>query len=89
MTLIIFSQHALDQLKDRGTSEKEVRKAIREGEKASAKQGRIAFRKNFSFASKWKDKYYEIKQVMPIVVAKDKQWIVITVYVFYFGGESQ
>ena len=89
MKPIIFSQHALDQLEDRGTSTEEVKKAIQEGERASAKQGRVAFRKNFPFVSKWKGKYYEIKQVMPIVTEKDKQWIVITVYVFYFGGETQ
>ena len=49
----------------------------------------FSFRKNFPFVSKWKGKYYEIKQVMPIVTEKDKEWIVITVYVFYFGGETQ
>ncbi len=37
---IVFSQHALDQLKDRGTSKDEVKKAILEGEKTPAKGGR-------------------------------------------------
>jgi len=82
---IIFSQHALDQLIDRGASQEEVKAAIREGEEAPAKKGRMAFRKNFHFGSKWKDKYYEVKQVMPIIVEEGEEIIVITVYVFYFG----
>jgi len=87
MKPIILSQHALDQLNDRGTSKEEVEKAIREGERVPAKAGRIAFRKNFLFNSSWKGKHYKLKQVMPIVVEKKEQWIVVTVYVFYFGGE--
>jgi hypothetical protein len=82
---IVFSQHALDQLQDRGTSQEEVILAIQEGEESPAKKGRRAFRKNFHFGSKWKDKYYEVKQVMPIIVEENEAIIVITVYVFYFG----
>jgi len=87
MKQIIFSCHAWDQLKDRGASEEEVIRAIREGEIAPANKGRMAFRKNFTFDSKWKGKHYGIKQVMPVVIEEDRQWVVITVYVFYFGGE--
>lgn len=89
MKSIVFSQHALDQLKDRGTSKEEVEKAIREGERIPAKEGCIAFRKNFLFDSNWRGKHYELKQVMPIVIEEARRWIVITVYVFYFGGETQ
>jgi len=88
MPNVVFSQHALDQLKDRGTSEDEVKKAILEGEKTPAREGRLAFRKNFPFNTKWKGRYYGIKQVMPIVVEEGKFQIVVTVYVFYFGGET-
>ncbi|MBU4141023.1 MAG: DUF4258 domain-containing protein [Candidatus Omnitrophica bacterium] len=88
MKPIIFSPHALDQLKDRGTTEEEVKRAIQEGERAPAKEKRIAFRKNFLFDSKWKGKHYQMKQVMPIVVEEDGNRIVVTVYVFYFGGEA-
>ena len=78
MKPIIFSPHALDQLKDRGTTEEEVKRAIQEGERAPAKEKRIAFRKNFLFDSKWKGKHYQMKQVMPIVVEEDGNWIVVT-----------
>ena len=53
-----------------------------------AKQGRRAFRKNFSFNASWKGRYYDVKQVVPIVAEEPDAWVVITVYVFYFGGNS-
>ncbi len=73
---------------NREVTEMEVEIAINEGEMTSAKKGRLAFRKNFRFESYWKGKYYEIKQVMPIVAEEQDQYIVITVYAFYFGGKS-
>ena len=85
MKKIVFSQHALDQLHDRGASKEEVKLAIQDGEEVPAKKGRRAFRKNFRFGSKWKGKHYEVKQVMPIVVEQAEEIIVVTVYVFYFG----
>lgn len=84
--MITFSDHAMDQLKDRGTTTQEVEIAIRDGEPTPAKKGRLAFRKNFLFDAYWKGKYYNTKQVMPIVKEEENQWIVVTVYVFYFGG---
>lgn len=89
MNDIVFSQHALEQLVDRGATQGEVIKAIQEGEKVPAKAGRTAFRKNFPYEKKWGNKYYEIKQVMPIVVDERDKFVVITVYVFYFGGEGK
>ncbi len=88
MKPIIFSQHALDQLRDRGATQAEVEAAIREGEEVPAKKGRRAFRKNFPFASHWKGKYYEMKQVMPIAADESDRWVVVTLYVFYFGGSA-
>ena len=46
---IKFSQHALDNITDRGTSKEEVEMTIRTGECLPAKKGRLAFRKNFSY----------------------------------------
>ena len=83
-----MSNHSLDQIGDRGATKDEVKKAIREGERISAKEGRLAFRKNFLFAGVWKGKHYRIKQIMPIVVEEENKFIVVTVYVFYFGGEE-
>jgi len=89
MNRIIFSQHALEQLNDRGALKEEVERAIEEGEEVPAKKGRKSFRKNFVYEREWKGKFYEIKQVMPIVVEEDEEIIVITVYVFYFGGKNK
>ncbi len=86
MKRIVFSAHARQQLILRGATHDEVRSAIAEGERLPARQGRIAFRKNFSFHSEWKGRYHEMKQVMPIVVEETGAAVVVTVYVFYFGG---
>ena len=85
---IIFSQHVMDQMVDRGTSEDEIKIAIRDGEKISAKKGGEAYLKNFPFESYWKEKYYTTKQVVPIVMEETNKIIVITVYVYYFGGRK-
>jgi Domain of unknown function (DUF4258) len=86
MKSIVFSTHALEQMADRGASQSEVEIAMNEGEEVPAKQERRAFRKNFPYNSTWKGRYYEFKQVVPIVAEEPDIWVVITVYVFYFGG---
>ena len=86
MKPILFSQHALDQMPDRGATRDEVEAAIKTGELAPAKSKRISYRKNFPFNKEWKGKTYGIKQVMPIVIEESDRIIVVTVYVFYIGG---
>lgn len=83
---IMFSQHAIDNLKDRGALKEEVELAIRAGECLPAKKGRISFRKNFSYNAMWKGKFYQVKQVMPIVAEELDKFVVVTVYVFFVGG---
>lgn len=83
-----FSQHAIDQIVDRGTSKDEIKHTIQEGEEIPAKKGRKAYRKNLPFESYWKGKYYSTKQVIPIVKEESNRIVVITVYVFYFGGKK-
>jgi len=86
---VVFSQHALEQLTDRSATKEEVKLTIYNGEQIPAKKGRIAFRKNFPFHSDWKGKHYEIKQIVPIVKEETEKYTVVTVYVFYFGGEEK
>jgi len=86
MKSILFSQHALDQMPDRGATRDEIEAAIRAGESAQAKGKRLSYRKNFPFNKEWKGRKYAIKQVMPIVIEESDRIIVVTVYVFYFGG---
>lgn len=83
---IIFSRHALENLFDRGASTGEAEQAIRTGERLPAQKGRIAFRKNFCHQAMWKGKFYQAKQVMPIVVEEPDRFVVVTVYVFFIGG---
>lgn len=82
---IIFSQHALDQLADRGATQQEVVQTIQDGEVQIVKKGRLSFKKNFSFENIWKGRYYSFKQVMPIAAREEQQYVVITVYTFFFG----
>jgi len=88
MPRIVFSKHALDQMPDRGATQQDVEIAINSGERISAERGRLAFRKNLPFESNWKGRYYETKHVMPIVKEENDALVVITVYVFYFGGNE-
>jgi hypothetical protein len=85
---IAFSQHALNHMPSRGTTRDEVEEAVRSGERLAAKRGRHGYRKNFPYRAEWKGRYYETKQVMPIVVVEGEVTIIVTVYVFYFGGEG-
>jgi len=89
MKPIVFSKHALDQMQNRGATRDEVELAIMEGESSFASKGRLTFRKNFAFHAFWKGKHYEVKQVMPIVIEEKDHLIVVTVYVFYFGGGGE
>lgn len=82
---IIFSRHAMDQMCDRGADKGEVIQTILEGEKQAAKKGRLSFRKNFPFEKIWKGRHYKFKQVMPIIVEEESHFVVVTVFVFYFG----
>ena len=72
----------------RGATREEVESAIRSGERLPAKHGRQAYRKNFRFRSQWMGRYYETKQVTAVVVEEAERLLVVTVYVFYFGGEG-
>lgn len=79
MKPIVFSKHALAQMPDRGATDEEVEAAIRTGEAVPVKGRRLAFRKNFAYRRKWKGRYYEMKQVMPIVTEENDRTIVVTV----------
>ena len=84
MKPILFSRHALDQARERGATEDEVRQAVREGEPVPARGARRGYRFNFPFGRSWGGQVYAIKQVMPIVAEEADRIVVVTVYVFYF-----
>ncbi|MGV8016669.1 MAG: DUF4258 domain-containing protein [Ignavibacteria bacterium] len=80
MSPIIFIEHALDRMKERGVSEYEVRKTINSGSSRPAKQGRIKFEKIFAVTDPEKKKKYSKKKVVVIAQITGKDIDVISVY---------
>ena len=69
---------------ERGATEDEVRATVEQGEQFPAKFGRTGFRRNFSFDSKWRGRYYRTKQVEAYAVQEGADWLVITIITRYF-----
>ena len=84
MKRIVFTSHARQRMKDRGASEGSVIEAIRTGGREPAHSGRAMFRLNMEFKREWDGVYYNVQQVLPVVVEENDLIIVITVYTFYF-----
>jgi hypothetical protein len=84
MKSIEFSQHAREQMVERGASEDEVIETIRTGERVPAKRGRQGYRTNFQYNRRWGGRIYAIKQVLAIVAEEPDALVVVTVYTFYF-----
>jgi len=84
MKPIRLTRHALDQCKERGTNEAEVRQAIQHGSREPAKKGRELCRFNFPYGRSWQGNNYAIKQVAPVIKEEAREIVVITVYTFYF-----
>lgn len=84
MKPIRLSRHAQEQAKERGTTEQEVKEAIRKGAREPAMRGRELCRYNFAFQRRWQHRRYAIKQVAPIIKDEPNEIVVITVYTFYF-----
>ena len=88
MKPVIISQHARDQMDDRGASESEIEEAVRSGDRAEAGRGLLSFRKNFPYTRDWKGRLFATKQVRPILAEEADRFVVVTVYVYYFGGNE-
>lgn len=89
MKTIVFTAHALQRMQERGTNERDIREAIRIGQKEPAKGERFVYKLNLEFKRTWDGRYYGIQQVAPVVKEEGDEIIVITVYTFYFqeGGK--
>lgn len=84
MKPIVFTHHARQRMKDRGTDEERVIEAIRGGEQEPTCSGRVMCRLNLEFKRKWDEVYHPIQQVAPVIVEEDARIVVITVYTYYF-----
>ena len=82
--MIVFSEHALERMDERGASKAEVREVIRQGESFDVRQDRIGFRLNFLFREKWNNTWYENKEVTVFAVQEVGDWIVVTVVTRYY-----
>ena len=81
---IRFHPHAQERMKERSTTEDEVKGTIEQGEKFPVKFNRTGFRRNFLFDGKWRGKYYRTKQVEVYAIRESTDWIIITVITRYF-----
>jgi len=79
-----FHPHARERMHERGASEADVKVTIEMGEKFQVKYNRTGFRRNLTFNSEWRGKYYNTKQVEVYAVKEDTDWVVITVITKYF-----
>jgi len=84
MKPVRLTRHAREQCVERGATEAEVVKAVREGSREPAKQGRELCRYNFPYGRKWQGENYAIKQVAPVIKEEPGEIVIITVYTFYF-----
>ncbi len=84
MKPIRLTFHALEQCQLRGATEDEVRVAIESGTREVANKSRIRCRFNFPFDNKWREEFYRVKQVSPIIKEEETEIVVVTVFTYYF-----
>jgi hypothetical protein len=82
--MIIFPEHALERMEERGASRHEVRTAIREGKSSDARHGRMEFTYTFPYEDEWNGTYYEKKELMVYAANDGGDWIVVTVISRYY-----
>jgi len=68
----------------RGATEADVIKAIRDGKAEPAQRGLLLYRLNLEYQREWDGKWYAVQQVAPIVEEQAGQFVVVTVYTYYF-----
>ena len=81
---IVFTTHALQRMRERGTREEDVREALRIGQREPAQRGLFLYRLNLEFKQEWDGRYYAVQQVAPVVAEEAHRFVVVTVYTFYF-----
>ena len=67
MPKVVFSNHAKQQMLERGATKQEVRLVILKGEPEQARKSRVMYKKNFQFNNIWREKKDRLKQVAPVV----------------------
>jgi len=81
---IAFTRHARERCSGRGATEDDVVNAIRSGKREPAQRGLWQYRLNLEYQREWAGKWYAVQQVVPVVDDQPSQFVVVTVYTFYF-----
>lgn len=89
MKPIRLSAHAREQALRRGATAEEIEATIREGKWRPAFSGRLEAQRRFAYNAVWNGRTYAEKAVRPVFVAESAEIVVVTVYVYYFDGESE
>lgn len=84
MKPIVFTRHARERIKKRGTTEEDVMRAIRGGYREPAQRGLFLYRLTLEYRREWDGRYYAVQQVAPVVDETPDRFVVVTVYTFYF-----
>jgi hypothetical protein len=71
-------------MQERGGREEDVREGIRIGRREPAQRGLFLYPLNLEFKREWDSRYYAVQQVAPVVAKEEHQFVVITMYTFYF-----
>lgn len=85
---IPIEQHTLLRAKERGASEEEIKDTVITGISISAKSGRQARMKVFSFTSERNGKIYKQKKIEVYYITENDIIITVTVYVFFGNFED-
>ena len=84
MKRIRLTRHAQWRCGMRGTNETEVIKTVAHGLRRKKAKGRFEYRLNFQYNNVWRGRQYAIKQVVPIVIEKANELLVVTVLTYFF-----
>ncbi|MEK6709089.1 MAG: DUF4258 domain-containing protein [Nitrospinota bacterium] len=86
---VVFTLHARQRMRERGTREEDVLQAIRIGQREQAQRGLYLFRLNLEYKREWDGRNYGVQQVAPVVAEEAERLVVITVFTFYFQEERR
>jgi len=87
MKPIVFTDHALQRMKERNTNKEEVETAIKYSKWEIAERNRFTCSFTFQFKKEHYGRYYNSKEVVPVLVEEKKQIVVITVYTYFSQKE--
>lgn len=89
MKPIRLSAHARERAAHRGAREQEIISTIRDAPWRPAREGRSRAGSTFPFCERWNGRWYATKHVRAVFAEREDCIVVVTVYVYYGGEETQ